>query len=766
MPNKGLRGRLLLALGASVFCALLYSYRLTLPLDRVVFDTFNELLPLQLPEDILIVAIDESSLAEFGRWPWARERHVELLRKLQGVGTRAIAIDILFVEPYANYPEVDELLATEIKALGNVILPVFIGKASAGGALWEIPPIDVLGYAAAGMGHVHIEVASDGVAREVFLYEGLGSPRWPHFTLALAERLAIGFEQLPGVSDPDVLSDPDPESIIRSHANFLRFIGPAGTIPRISYADVASGRVSPDNLRDKIVFVGATAAGHTDNITTSLGQIPGVEVNANIFEALRTDKFITAVNFSVVSGVSFVLVFLTIIFSLRMPPRVILAVLAASVLLVFAGSLLLFGMGGVWVSPVPLAITFLLTYPLWSWLRLAVAMDFMRGQLKALETESKSLSFVRRSNSEAVADGDAVEVVLAQLDRARQEATYNHELVRQTLEEMTSGVMLADVEGVVLLANHRAKELLGIQGRDEHGAALLVELSKLEPQAGADIRRSIEGLMGPGDSFSFECFAPPTHRDVLLQGAQIGLDRLLLIFVITDVTELKLSEKRRIEALNFLSHDLRAPMTSVLALLESARDETADDSNREVLGQVEGYIRKNLSYAEDFIHLSKLDHSTQPNTDICDAASLIDNAVAQLFHSAARRGIEIRITYTEDDGWLYCDRHLVERALTNLIDNALKHSEDDSVIEVETRVAGGAVEFIVSDEGAGIDPSDMGRIFEAFQQGKGAKEGVGLGLRFALVVTETHGGTLRASNRMGKGASFSLRLPFGSESSK
>lgn len=759
MPNKGLRGRLLLALAAALFCVLLSSYRLTLPLDRVVYDTFNELLPLPLPDDIVIIAIDESSLAQFGRWPWARERHVDLLRGLQDTQARAIAIDILFVEPYANYPAVDELLAREIASLGNVILPVFIGQASTGGELWEIPPVDVLLPAAAGVGHVHIDVASDGVAREVFLYEGVGTPRWPHFTLALADQLDIAPGKIPGLSDPAVLARPDPRAIIRSHANFIRFMGPAGTVPRVSYADVASGRVSPGLLRDKILFIGATAAGHTDNITTSLGQIPGVEVNANIFQALRSGKFITPAAGKHVALASFLAVLLMIVFSLRLPPRVLLMVLALSVLCVFIGSFALFGMAGLWVTPVPLAITFLLTYPLWSWLRLAMAVDFMRAQLKALESESKSLSFVQRSDSDVAHGGDAVEVVLAQLDRARQEATYNHELVRQTLEEMASGVVLTDVAGSVLLANHTAKGLLGMQVRDERGIAVLGELLRLEPQSGADIRLSIEGLMGPDDSFSIECRAPYRERDVLLQGALIGLDRLLMIFVITDVTELKRSEKKRVEALNFLSHDLRAPLTSVLALLESARDESTDQRNDEVLSQVESYIRTNLSYAEDFIHLSKLDHNAQPNKDLCDSTSLVDNAVAQIFHSASRRAVEIRIAYASTEGWLHCDRHLVERALTNLLDNALKHSADGSVITVETMVLANAVEFVVSDEGPGIDPADMGRIFEAFEQGRAATEGVGLGLRFALVVTKTHGGTLRAANRQGKGASFILRLP-------
>ncbi|MDX1736485.1 MAG: PAS domain-containing sensor histidine kinase, partial [Halioglobus sp.] len=417
----------------------------------------------------------------------------------------------------------------------------------------------------------------------------------------------------------------------------------------------------------------------------------------------------------------------------------------------------------VWVSPVPVVATFLLAYPLWSWLRLATAVDFIHEQLAQLEFANQKLSYVHPEPPSVTRGADPVEDVLGQLDRAHNEARYNHELVRQTLEEMASGILLAEMSGNVLMANHEAMELLGLSAPVEDGSDVGVLLRQLTELGGETVEESMASLHSLGDGFSVECEAQQGNRSVLLQGSVIGLDRLLLVFVLTDISELKESEKKRAEALNFLSHDLRAPLTSVLALIESAREDAPAGEQPELLAQVESYVRTNLSYAEDFIQLAKMDHAATDNFDLCDSASLVDNAVSLVFHTATRRGIDVRIHYSDSTQWIHCDRHLIERALINLIDNALKHSADGGVIDVGVETADGWAVFSVSDRGAGVDEADLSRLFAAFEQGKDATGGVGLGLRFVSVVAANHGGTLEVENRAGAGCRFKLRVPASSD---
>lgn len=756
IPIELFYGRLLLSLLGGLVCAALYFFSGVRPLDRVIYDFFNEAAPMAVASDIVVVGVDESSLAELGRWPWPRENHVQLVRQLTKAQTRAVAIDMLFAEAYLEYPEVDELLAQAMHAHGSVVLPVFIGRVAPGGALTEIGPIPVLAEAAAARGHVHIEVDNDGVARGVYLAEGVGEPRWRHFAVALADVVGLELGALPGVSDAVILKDPDPRAIIRSNANLVPFMGGPGTVNQIPYVDVMKGRFDPDQLRDKIVFVGATAAGHVDNITTSLGQISGVEINANIFAGLRAGALMQPAPVVPVALFSLVGLAIFLFFITRLAPGALLVTVAGTVVMLLLVSFLTLKYLHLWISPAPILLTLLFAYPLWNWLRLATAMDFIQGQLTAL-TRENSESFLPQEvyAQAATINPDPVDQILSQLDDAYREARHNHELVRGTLEQLTSGVVLSELSGKILLINDEARELLG----GVSSVVLHEALSVIELQSPHNLPQLLTALVEQGDQFNCEGTVLENGRDLLLRGGVIGLARPLLLIGLTDVSALKRSEKRRAEALNFLSHDLRAPLTSVLALIESARDNSHLKTDPGLLREIEKYIQANLSYAENFIQLAKLEQTGPVRVDECDAHSLLDNAIAQLYHFAKSRGITLNYQVTDEELWLSCSRDLVERVLINLLDNAIKHSEDGGQIELGLAREGDSALFSVRDYGPGIDPADVQRIFEQFQQGTHARSGAGLGLRFVQAVTRAHRGTINAVNNDTGGSSFLLRLP-------
>ncbi|MFK7976285.1 MAG: CHASE2 domain-containing protein [Halioglobus sp.] len=756
IPIELFYGRLLLAVLGGVVCAALYFFSGVRPLDRVIYDFFNEAAPIPRAADILIVGVDESSLAELGRWPWPRENHVQLLRELTKAQTRAVAIDMLFAEPYLDYPEVDELLADAMRAHGSVVLPVFIGRVAPGGPLMEIGPIPILADAAAALGHVHIEVDNDGVARGVYLAEGVGEPRWRHFAVALAGVTGIDFPSLPGVSDEAVLANPNPSAIIRSNANLVPFMGASGSVKQIPYVDVMKGRYDPQELRDKIVFVGATAAGHVDNITTSLGQIPGVEINANIFAGLREGELMRPASAQPVALFSLVGVALFLFVITRLAPGALLMTVIGTVFVLLLISFLTLRYLQLWISPAPILLTLLFAYPLWNWLRLATAMDFIQGQLAALTRENSEGFLPQRVQISSAANSpDPVDQILAQLDDAYREARHNHELVRGTLEQLTSGVILSELSGKILLINDEARQVL-----DGADSEILNEvLAGIELPNSQQLTELLATLAETGGQFDCEGTAVSSGRDLLLRGDVIGPTRPLVLIGLTDVSALKRSEKRRAEALNFLSHDLRAPLTSVLALIESARDATDVRTDPALLREIEKYIQANLSYAENFIQLAKLEQTGPVRVDECDAQSLLDNAVAQLYHFAKSRDIVLNYKVTDDELWLNCSRDLVERVLINLLDNAIKHSDDGAQIELGLSRDGDCALFTVRDYGPGIDPKDVKRIFEQFQQGTHARSGAGLGLRFVQAVTEAHRGTVQAVNNDSGGSSFLLRLP-------
>lgn len=827
-------GRWFLAFAGGVLAFLFTWYEWVTPLDRMSYDFINEMNPIELSDDIVIVAIDEDSLQEYGRWPWPREYHVQLLRRLYDYGVKAVAMDVVFSEPQQDYPEVDALLAEALQELSVSVLPVFIARSERyGGALLEVLPLPALQRATKAIGHVHIEVDSDGVARTVFLEEGLGDKSWPHLALALAKKLNQAPAQIPGRVRDGSAALSTSGVIYRNFEGLIPFVGPVGTVPRVSFADVLNGSAPVQSLRDKVVFVGATAAGHVDNITTSLGQISGVEVNANIFQGLRLNAVAQIVDVGARAPVSAVLVFMIILAVTWLEPRPLLLAVAGSVMAFSVLSCLLF-LQGYWWSPVPMILALLITYLLWNWVRLETALRAVRHQIAVLRTEGRrvredsplprlhrtlsfmqSLKLIERwsltelphldSNykpeswyhiagrtqrivsaypghlkldlcwasdqnplserqldmlfstrvSPRIVRNNLPNIDIDLLEQAYREAKHSRALTQASLEHLFSAVILADMSGSILIQNQRAKQLLG---SSRNGDDLFTTLQHLQWIDAPPLEVLLARLLTDGEGFTHEARLGQ-QAYYLCRGRVINLDRPMLLVAISDVTDLKRSELQRAEALNFLSHDLRAPLTSVLALIDGARKEGCSVSDENLLDDIEHYIQRNLSYAENYIYLSRLQHSEPPRQDECDAQSLVDNAIAQLYHTITKRGITLNITCADDTLWVSCNRVMIERVLLNLLDNAIKYSPDNSEVRVGVASVDGTVHFTVQDQGPGIGERVISRMLEAFSQGDNARDGVGLGLRFVGLAAEVHGGQVMVKNLEEGGSCFTFILP-------
>ena len=141
-------------------------------LDRVIYDSQLRIWTRSVPDEIIIIAIDEESLEQIGRWPWPRSMHAQLLDRLAPEKPRAIAFDILLSEPDLQQPENDARLAAALARSHNVFLPVAIEQTRRRGFFSESLPVPQLTIAATGLGHIHVELDKDGMARHTYLNEG------------------------------------------------------------------------------------------------------------------------------------------------------------------------------------------------------------------------------------------------------------------------------------------------------------------------------------------------------------------------------------------------------------------------------------------------------------------------------------------------------------------------------------------------------------------------------------------------------------------
>lgn len=369
--------------------ATLYVSSLFWRTDLAIFDAALPTAP--APADVVIVAIDEPSIAALGRWPWSRAVHAALLDRLRADGARAVALDILFTEPDPHSPEGDVALATAMAQGPPTVLPLLADLRGSG----EMPrarlPIPILEHAAAGLGHVDLEVDPDGIVRSVFLREGPGAPTHEYLTAALLEHTpGAGGLRLRGERRPEMTG---PSSAWeRDYRVMIPFLGPPGHFAQVSYVDVLRGGVDPNAIRGKWVLVGVTTQGLGDGFPTprSGGSrlMPGVEVGANVLQALRAGTTITHASLPITILLGLLPVALAGVGLQRLAPGRSLLLTVALVTATLGLSLLLLRVACWWWPPTAALAVMLAAYPLWSWQRLEATQTFLEEELSQLAREN------------------------------------------------------------------------------------------------------------------------------------------------------------------------------------------------------------------------------------------------------------------------------------------------------------------------------------------------------------------------------------------
>ncbi|POZ62709.1 CHASE2 domain-containing protein [Chromobacterium alticapitis] len=267
-----------LVLAAAAF--LLIASQLLTRLDGWLYDGLTALRPPHGDHSALtVIAIDEKSLAELGRWPWPRVLHAQLLDKLRQA--RAVGLDIALIEP-SQHADTDRQLAEAIRRNGRVAGPVF--PELSGRELVEARPMPQLADAMAALGHTDFELDADGIIRRVYLRAGLNQARYDSFAGALAT-LASGRP----ASHPASAAPMENAAWLRAQPAMVPFAKGPRPYQLISYAD-ALNRLPAASFAGRIVLIGATATGLGDVHATPLSAnnrgLSGVEINAFLLHGM------------------------------------------------------------------------------------------------------------------------------------------------------------------------------------------------------------------------------------------------------------------------------------------------------------------------------------------------------------------------------------------------------------------------------------------------------------------------------------------------
>jgi two-component system phosphate regulon sensor histidine kinase PhoR len=346
-------------------------------------------------------------------------------------------------------------------------------------------------------------------------------------------------------------------------------------------------------------------------------------------------------------------------------------------------------------------------------------------------------------------------------DRYRELAAGRDERER-ILAHLADGVALLDSEGAVLHANPGLARLLGLAQTPPSGARFhdvvrqpaLMELLE-RARGGADARVEELRLFTPGERM--------VEATVVNLGPQGGFTSQLL--VLHDLSRIKQLERVRQEFVANVSHELRTPLTLIRGCAETLLDGGLEDSSRrrEFVETLERHSARLQSIVEDLLELARLDQTgTGPRLTETDLLEIAKSVCGAFEAPARRKGLTLSLRSEGRPLRVLGEATSLERALFNLMDNAVKYTESGSAV-ISLGRESGTVWCEVRDTGPGIESQHLPRLFERFyrvDQGRSRElGGTGLGLSIVRHAVEQMGGRVSAASEPGRGSVFRIELP-------
>jgi two-component system phosphate regulon sensor histidine kinase PhoR len=333
------------------------------------------------------------------------------------------------------------------------------------------------------------------------------------------------------------------------------------------------------------------------------------------------------------------------------------------------------------------------------------------------------------------------------------------------LATMTEGVVGLDPTGRIVLLNDAMRALLPVQEPVGRPWVEVVRHHDLNEMIGRVLR---EGDRLAGE-VTFESPAPArtfTVQASVVPGGEHADKELRAIFVFHDVTELKRLGRARTDFVANVAHELRTPLTSVSGYLEALLDGAKDDSVQrdDFLRVMKRHADRLNALVGDLLQLSQIESGVYRwRRDPVDLVALSRRSVALIAPVAAKKNVAVVCRSLEPTSVLLGDGEKLTQVLLNLLDNAVKYTPDGGSVEVEVGRDEESFVLQVTDTGVGIPASDLQRIFERFYRVDRARSrdlgGTGLGLSIVKHIVEAHRGRVTVTSRVGKGSTFTVRLP-------
>jgi len=339
------------------------------------------------------------------------------------------------------------------------------------------------------------------------------------------------------------------------------------------------------------------------------------------------------------------------------------------------------------------------------------------------------------------------------------------------IDSLYDPVIVTDGEGCVTKLNPAAEEIFGSEkentgkhvgevARDFRIASAVAEaLESQRPVAGEGMS-SLLPLAVDGSERAFRLRTTPMRDN--------GHHLLGAVTILEDITHLREIDRLKSEFIATASHELRTPLTSVQMgvhlLLEGALGELTDQQN-EVLQACRQDCERLDKLMRDLLDLSKIEAGeSQPQLAAISARDLLTTAVEELRPQVEAKDLKLSVDVPVDLPWVSIDRLQIERVISNLVINALRHTKNGE-IKISAEQRDNHVAISIADTGSGIPTEYLPHIFDKFVQVPDARTGgAGLGLTISKSIVEAHRGQISVQSQVGRGSTFTFTLPLAAES--
>ncbi|HUW71001.1 MAG TPA: ATP-binding protein [bacterium] len=331
------------------------------------------------------------------------------------------------------------------------------------------------------------------------------------------------------------------------------------------------------------------------------------------------------------------------------------------------------------------------------------------------------------------------------------------------LEGMGEAVISVDTNLTIMLANSRARELLGHMG----ASAAMEGHALLEASGNGALEALARSCAADGQSHESEItLYGDTARIILAHAAPLSSDdgSRGVVLVLNDITRLKRLERIRQDFVANVSHELKTPITLITGFAETLETVQDPAETRRFVAIIKRHADRMTAIIEDLLTLARLESPVRGTLALSQvrADSLVAHAIESLDNRPAQRRITIEQA-VDPELVAQVNEGLFEQALVNLLDNAIKYGPEGGMVRVAATVDGVSLVFSVTDQGPGIPARDLPRLFERFYRVDRARSknlgGTGLGLAIVKHVAMAHGGDASVSSIEGSGSAFFISIP-------